>query len=139
MSIGQVLLILWRRGWIAVLIDSAGKRSFHILDEIAMLEELAENVPYIAMIDIPIGLPDSGYRDCDLSARRMLGKACNRVPRAFAGDPGSPVPGVPLAARFFTRACKQAFQVLITHSACRHFRPKWRQDFAERCACLHIS
>src|SRR3974390_1081754 len=31
------------------------------------------------MIDMPIGLPDSGYRDCDLSARRMLGKARNRV------------------------------------------------------------
>jgi predicted RNase H-like nuclease len=31
------------------------------------------------MIDMPIGLPDSGYRDCDLSARRMLRKACNRV------------------------------------------------------------
>ena len=29
----------------------------------------------IAMIDMPIGLPDSGYRDCDLSARRTLGKA----------------------------------------------------------------
>jgi predicted RNase H-like nuclease len=67
------------RGWIAVLIDSAGKRSFHILNEIAQLEELAENEPYIAMIDMPIGLPDSGYRDCDLSARRMLGKAYNRV------------------------------------------------------------
>ena len=69
----------FRRGWIAVLIDTAGKRSFHILNEIAKLEELDENGPYIAMIDMPIGLPDSGYRDCDLSARRMLGKARNRV------------------------------------------------------------
>ena len=69
----------FRRGWIAILIDSAGMRSFHILNEIAELEELAENGPYIAMIDMPIGLPDSGYRDCDLSARRTLGKAYNRV------------------------------------------------------------
>jgi predicted RNase H-like nuclease len=69
----------FKRGWIAVLIDSTGNRSFHILNEIAKLEELAENEPYIAMIDMPIGLPDSGYRDCDLSARQMLGKACNRV------------------------------------------------------------
>ena len=69
----------FRRGWIAILIDSAGMRSFHILNEIAELEELAENGPYIAMIDMPIGLPDSGYRDCDLSARRMLGITCNRV------------------------------------------------------------
>jgi predicted RNase H-like nuclease len=69
----------FRRGWIAILIDSAGMRSFHILNEIAELEELAENGPYIAMIDMPIGLPDSGYRDCDLSARRTLGKARNRV------------------------------------------------------------
>jgi predicted RNase H-like nuclease len=69
----------FRRGWIAILIDSAGMRSFHILNEIAKLEELAKSEPYIAMIDMPIGLPDSGYRDCDLSARRMLGITCNRV------------------------------------------------------------
>jgi predicted RNase H-like nuclease len=69
----------FRRGWIAVLVDSARKRSFHILNEIAELEGLANNEPYVAMIDMPIGLPESGYRDCDLSARRMLGKACNRV------------------------------------------------------------
>jgi predicted RNase H-like nuclease len=69
----------FRRGWIAVLIDSAGIRSFHILNEIAQLEGLVESEPYIAMVDMPIGLPDSGYRDCDLSARQTLGKACNRV------------------------------------------------------------
>ncbi len=69
----------FKRGWIAVWIDADGKRFFDILSEIKKLEELARNDPYIAMIDMPIGLPDSGYRNCDLNARRMLGKACNRV------------------------------------------------------------
>ena len=69
----------FRRGWIAVWIDADGNHAFDILSEIKKLEELARNEPYVAMIDMPIGLPDSGYRNCDLTARRMLGKACNRV------------------------------------------------------------
>jgi len=36
----------------------------------------------MVMIDIPIGLPQSGYRACDLAAREMLGKAW---PRVFLG------------------------------------------------------
>lgn len=69
----------FKRGWIAVWIDTDGKRSFDILSEIKNLEELALNKPCVAMIDMPIGLPNSGYRNCDLHARRTLGKACNRV------------------------------------------------------------
>src|SRR4051812_30730638 len=32
-----------------------------------------------AMIDMPIGLPDQGYRECDQLARRMLEKDRSRV------------------------------------------------------------
>ena len=44
-----------------------------------------------ALIDMPIGLPEKGYRDCDIVARSLLGKNATRV---FLG------------ARRFILACK---------------------------------
>lgn len=43
-----------------------------ILPDIAALTDLSPR-PVLAMIDIPIGLPEQGRRACDIAARRMLG------------------------------------------------------------------
>lgn len=63
-----------RSGWVAAWIDSNGRRGFEIVREI----DLARGTE-LAMIDIPIGLPDSGYRAVDHAARRVLGRTCSRV------------------------------------------------------------
>ncbi len=66
----------FRKGWIAVYLDDHGDRNF---DYSASLEHLL-SLPYDrALIDLPIGLPDRGYRECDLQARRLVG------PRVFLG------------------------------------------------------
>ena len=65
-----------RGGWIAVTIYDAGWRDFRIVEAI---EELAPGARDRVMIDIPIGLPASGRRACDLAARAMLGAARSRV------------------------------------------------------------
>ncbi|HXQ52966.1 MAG TPA: DUF429 domain-containing protein [Stellaceae bacterium] len=65
-----------RSGWIAVILDEAGRlhcRALAHIDEVASFE--AERV----LIDIPIGLPPRGRRDCDLEARTLLGAARSRV------------------------------------------------------------
>jgi predicted RNase H-like nuclease len=65
-----------RKGWICVWIDGAGHRGFFPCPTIA---DVARRGATRIMIDIPIGLPDSGYRACDLAAREMLGPARSRV------------------------------------------------------------
>jgi predicted RNase H-like nuclease len=63
-------------GWIAVVIDEAGAHEHRFLkraDEMAGLE--AERI----LIDIPIGLPESGRRASDIAARKMLGAAWPRL------------------------------------------------------------
>lgn len=63
-------------GWICVWIDSDGTRGWNTIETI---EQLSELEAAIALIDIPIGLPDHGKRNCDLDARNLLGKARDRV------------------------------------------------------------
>jgi predicted RNase H-like nuclease len=65
-----------RGGWIAVTIDAQDRRAFHVFDQI---DEIAQLGADRALIDIPIGLPETGRRACDLEARRMLGAAWPRV------------------------------------------------------------
>ena len=65
-----------RSGWIAVTIDRSGRTGFTLLPRIAEIAALGAGW---AMIDMPIGLPESGYRACDLAARKFLGAACSRV------------------------------------------------------------
>lgn len=65
----------FRNGWVAVSIDGR-KRQLCFLESITGLLRL----PYdMAMIDMPIGLPQKGYRDCDLEAQRTLGENGSRV------------------------------------------------------------
>lgn len=65
-----------RGGWIAVWIEAAGRRGFEILPRI---EDATRMNATMTMIDMPIGLPHSGYRACDLAARHLLGRGCARV------------------------------------------------------------
>jgi predicted RNase H-like nuclease len=65
-----------RNGWVAVYLNDDGNHRF------ARAERAAEllSVPYErAMIDMPIGLPERGYRSCDIEARGLVG------PRVFLG------------------------------------------------------
>ena len=63
-------------GWVAVYLSSDGGQRFAYAESAARL--LAD--PYDrAMIDMPIGLPQRGYRQCDIEARALVG------PRVFLG------------------------------------------------------
>lgn len=65
----------YSRGWVAVRIDGA-KRELHLL---ASFPELLDLTFDRAGVDMPIGLPDSGERACDLAARAMLRPHASRV------------------------------------------------------------
>ena len=65
----------FRNGWVAVWIDG-DQRGIAFPANI----QDALKIPYdLAMIDIPIGLPDRGNRVCDVEARNLLGAARSRV------------------------------------------------------------
>ena len=70
-----------RTGWVAVLRDTAGGAA--TWERYARLEDLLAS-PYalsLAAIDIPLGLLDAGYRQCDTAARRLLpGRASSVFP-----------------------------------------------------------
>jgi predicted RNase H-like nuclease len=63
-------------GWIAVWIDEAGRKGFK---SISAIDEILQFDATVTLIDIPIGLPEAGYRACDLAARSVLGEARSRV------------------------------------------------------------
>src|SRR5690349_13996971 len=57
-------------GWVAVYINRNGAKRFDHSSSLGALLRL----PYTrAMIDIPIGLPERGYRECDIQAKRLVG------------------------------------------------------------------
>ena len=62
-----------RGGWLCLLRDMQTGAVHHaVLPHIAGLLQLFP-IPDVVAIDIPIGLPDTGSRDCDLAARERLG------------------------------------------------------------------
>jgi predicted RNase H-like nuclease len=65
----------FRNGWVAVSIDS-DRHGIRLLTQLTDLHQLPHTA---AMIDMPVGLPARGYRDCDLEARRLLGACAARV------------------------------------------------------------
>jgi predicted RNase H-like nuclease len=65
----------YSRGWVAVQIDGA-RRELRVLGCISELLTMSFDR---AGIDMPIGLPERGLRDCDLEARRMLRPHASRV------------------------------------------------------------
>ncbi|HWA90849.1 MAG TPA: DUF429 domain-containing protein [Rhizomicrobium sp.] len=69
----------FRHGWVAVRLHESGARDLAFLG--ALRDILAW--PFArAMVDMPIGLPDSGNRGCDEEARHLFGK---HWPRVFTG------------------------------------------------------
>jgi predicted RNase H-like nuclease len=68
-----------RTGWFRVCrrVDTAELR-FAVLKDVRELLE-AEPVPKVLAIDIPIGLPSAGARECDRAARKVLGPRRNSV------------------------------------------------------------
>lgn len=63
------------RGWVAVRVDGP-RRELSLLGEITELPAMKFDR---AGIDMPIGLPERGMRDCDLEARVMLRPHASRV------------------------------------------------------------
>jgi predicted RNase H-like nuclease len=60
----------FRRGWVAAWIEDGGRQGFDYAPTIDRLLKLPHKR---AMIDIPIGLPNDGVRECDRQARDWLG------------------------------------------------------------------
>jgi predicted RNase H-like nuclease len=69
-----------RGGWVGALVRGQDVRWLVLPDVRAALAVDAE----VVAIDMPIGLPDTGRRACDLQAKRLLGAA---HPRVFLAPP----------------------------------------------------
>lgn len=62
-----------RRGWFRIARErGTGRLAFHLLEDPAELISIAP-APSVVALDIPIGLPEAGRRECDGLAHRRLG------------------------------------------------------------------
>jgi predicted RNase H-like nuclease len=62
----------FRGGWVAVYVGQKGGQRFDYSNQLHQLL----SVPHSrAMIDVPIGLPEQGYRQCDLAAKKLVGSS----------------------------------------------------------------
>ncbi len=86
-----------RAGWFTVALDSGRNWKIGVYKTIDDLWD-ASNSAAMMFIDIPIGLPNSGRRTCDVQTRKLLGHR------------GSSVFAVP---------CRQALQAKTYRQACR--------------------
>lgn len=84
-----------RNGWVVVIMDTA---TFELTAGVLSTSQLVDSCFELIGIDIPIGLPEKGARECDLAARRLLGH-----PRASSVFP-CPVRGA-IRARDWEEAC----------------------------------
>ena len=62
----------FRGGWVEAWIDDRGNQGF---DYSCSLGRLLSMPHQRAMIDMPIGLKTSGYRQCDINARELVGSS----------------------------------------------------------------
>jgi predicted RNase H-like nuclease len=86
-----------RKGWFAVSMGPYNAWEIEIFDSIGDLwDECQCNA--LILIDIPIGLPDNGIRECDVEARKLLKKR---------------------AASVFPVPCRQAIHADTYKKACR--------------------
>jgi len=93
-----------RAGWVVVSKDlDSGSISWRLC---STAHELVYSKPaaQVIALDIPIGLPERGARDCDLEARKILGR-----PRASSVFP-APIRPV-LAATSYDNACQIRLQI----------------------------
>lgn len=65
-------------GWVAVALSEGAVPQ---CVEAKSLQEIVDRIGNLAVIaiDMPIGLPESGHRECDIEARRALGRRRNSV------------------------------------------------------------
>lgn len=68
-----------RRGWVAVRIDGQSRTIHFLTESDSAIDELLRLRFRRAAVDMPIGLPERGYRDCDIEARKLLGANASRV------------------------------------------------------------
>jgi len=66
----------YAKGWVAVRLADNGAKEIDFLTD---LKECFDSSFTRAMIDIPIGLPDSEIRHCDLEGRQLLGENRSRL------------------------------------------------------------
>ena len=64
-----------KAGWVMVRRDEDGRFETPVI--VTTLDDLKSTD--LVVIDVPIGLPDSGRRECDLAARKILGPQRSRV------------------------------------------------------------
>ena len=86
-----------RGGWFAVALGSGRNWAINVHKTIDELWN-AMNAPSMMLIDIPIGLPDSSQRICDLETRKLLGRR---------------------GASVFAVPCRKALQAKSYRQACR--------------------
>ncbi|MBW2409782.1 MAG: DUF429 domain-containing protein [Deltaproteobacteria bacterium] len=67
-----------KRGWFAVSIGTDERYRIGIFETIADLWSSVKS-DVLILIDIPVGLPDGGKRQCDVEARRLLQKRASSV------------------------------------------------------------
>jgi len=60
----------FRGGWVAAWIDDRGSHGFDYSSDLSRLLSIPHRR---AMIDMPLGLKESGHRRCDISARELVG------------------------------------------------------------------
>ncbi len=60
----------FRDGWVAAWIDDEGHQGFAHARELSRLLAMPHSR---AMIDMPVGLPATGHRTCDVEARKLMG------------------------------------------------------------------
>ena len=86
-----------KKGWFAVTLDRQGKWNTGIFKSIGDFWKSSLNAALI-LIDIPIGLPDHGRRECDTQTRKILRQRASSV---------FPVPcREALKAKTYTQACR---------------------------------
>lgn len=100
----------WRGGWVGALLDG---RRVTLLDLPDVAAVLAVPEVEVVAIDMPIGLSEDGVRDCDVQARKRLGRAGSSVFPA----PLRPV----LAARDYVDACA----ISVRHSGKALSKQAW--------------
>jgi predicted RNase H-like nuclease len=104
-----------RAGWVVALAPRA-RRGRVTLRLVARIEDVLALSAVATAIDIPIGLPDSGARACDVDARRLLGPRRSSVfPAPVRACVGAPTYAAALAAHRSADGrglSKQAFHLL---------------------------
>ena len=68
-----------RGGWVVARVDISGPPSLQSLEYVTPLAPVLDQDLDVIAIDMPIGLSDTGPRECDMSARKLLQPHGTRV------------------------------------------------------------